>query len=98
MRETTGYKNPRQSEIRDLDMPESSETLPVAPPTESVAEAGLIAAAEIASTEAQHSPVSDEQMGIWSAIRESLRGSHRDYTVGPIGRSVILLAIPMVLE
>src|ERR1700704_5524055 len=35
---------------------------------------------------------------IWSAIRESLRGSHQDYTVGPIGRSIILLAIPMVLE
>src|SRR5216683_2887233 len=34
----------------------------------------------------------------WSAIRESLRGSHRDYTVGPVGRSIILLAIPMVLE
>jgi putative MATE family efflux protein len=34
----------------------------------------------------------------WSAIRESLRGSHRDYTKGPIGRSIILLAIPMVLE
>ena len=34
----------------------------------------------------------------WSAIREALRGSHRDYTVGPIGRSIILLAIPMVLE
>src|SRR5438132_2505816 len=34
----------------------------------------------------------------WGAIRESLRGSHQDYTVGPIGRSIILLAIPMVLE
>lgn len=34
----------------------------------------------------------------WSAIRESLRGSRQDYTVGPIGRSIILLAIPMVLE
>jgi putative MATE family efflux protein len=39
-----------------------------------------------------------EQQGLWSAIRESLRGSHRDYTVGPIGRAIILLAIPMVLE
>jgi MATE family, multidrug efflux pump len=33
-----------------------------------------------------------------SAIRESLRGSRQDYTVGPVGRSIILLAIPMVLE
>src|ERR1700724_3715908 len=35
---------------------------------------------------------------IWAAIRESLRGSHRDYTQGSIGRAVIMLAIPMVLE
>jgi putative MATE family efflux protein len=42
--------------------------------------------------------VASEPQGLWSAIRESLRGSHRDYTVGPIGRSIILLAIPMVLE
>src|SRR6266567_3082046 len=37
-------------------------------------------------------------MSLWSAIREALRGSHRDYTVGPVGRSIVLLAIPMVLE
>src|SRR5437868_8203235 len=37
-------------------------------------------------------------MSLWSAIREALRGSHKDYTVGPIGRSIVLLAIPMVLE
>src|SRR6187397_2535353 len=36
--------------------------------------------------------------GFWPAVREALRGSHKDYTTGPIGRSVILLAIPMVLE
>ncbi|MGH9968539.1 MAG: MATE family efflux transporter [Pyrinomonadaceae bacterium] len=41
---------------------------------------------------------SSEQPGIWDAVRESLRGSHRDYTRGPIGRSIILLAVPMVLE
>jgi putative MATE family efflux protein len=34
----------------------------------------------------------------WGSIREALRGSHQDYTVGPIGQSIILLAIPMVLE
>src|SRR5688572_24414608 len=39
-----------------------------------------------------------ESPGLWSAVRESLRGSHRDYTQGPVGRSIILLAIPMVLE
>ena len=35
---------------------------------------------------------------LWSAVKESLRGSHRDYTTGPVGRSILLLAIPMVLE
>ncbi|MEJ7809759.1 MAG: MATE family efflux transporter [Gemmatimonadaceae bacterium] len=31
-------------------------------------------------------------------IRGALRGAHHDYTEGPIGRAVLLLAIPMVLE
>ena len=34
----------------------------------------------------------------WGAIREALRGAHHDYTDGPIGRSIFLLAVPMVLE
>src|SRR6478736_1568288 len=41
---------------------------------------------------------SPDTPSFWSAIREALRGSHQDYTVGPVGRSIILLAIPMVLE
>src|SRR6266542_1915253 len=36
--------------------------------------------------------------GFWDSIREALRGSHRDFTTGPIGRSLLILAIPMVLE
>src|SRR5438270_1175795 len=36
--------------------------------------------------------------GFWSNVREALRGSDRDYTRGPIGRAIFLLAIPMVLE
>jgi MATE family, multidrug efflux pump len=34
----------------------------------------------------------------WSDVREALRGSEQDYTQGPIGRAILLLAIPMVLE
>jgi putative MATE family efflux protein len=40
----------------------------------------------------------EESQTLWSAVKESIRGSHRDYTRGPIGRAILLLAIPMVLE
>ena len=43
-------------------------------------------------------PINAVDEGIWNAIKEALRGSHRNYTEGPVGRSIILLAIPMVLE
>ena len=35
---------------------------------------------------------------IWATLREAVRGSHQDYTEAPIGRAVVLLAVPMVLE
>jgi len=31
-------------------------------------------------------------------VREAIRGSQQDYTEGPIGRALLLLAVPMVLE
>jgi putative MATE family efflux protein len=34
----------------------------------------------------------------WTVVRDAVRGSHHDYTSGPIGRAVVLLAIPMILE
>jgi putative MATE family efflux protein len=34
----------------------------------------------------------------WSTLKEAIRGSHLDYTEAPIGRAVVLLAVPMVLE
>jgi len=34
----------------------------------------------------------------WPLVREALRGSRRDLTDMPLGRAVLLLAVPMVLE
>jgi putative MATE family efflux protein len=42
--------------------------------------------------------VSPASQSWWLNIREALRGSQRDYTQGPIGTAIIILAIPMVLE
>jgi len=36
--------------------------------------------------------------GLWSGIKEALRGSQRNYTEGPIGRAILILSVPMVLE
>ncbi|NUQ27245.1 MAG: MATE family efflux transporter, partial [Acidobacteriaceae bacterium] len=35
---------------------------------------------------------------VWQSIREALRGGHQDFTSGSLNRSILLLAIPMVLE
>ena len=49
--------------------------------------------AETLSTGNQPSP------SVWSAIREALSGAHgRDFTEGPVGRAIFILAVPMVLE
>ncbi|HYV65447.1 MAG TPA: MATE family efflux transporter [Myxococcales bacterium] len=37
-------------------------------------------------------------MSLLATVREALRGTKQDYTDGPIGRSLVLLAVPMVLE
>ena len=35
---------------------------------------------------------------LWRDLRDSIRGVQRDYTSGPVGRAVLLLAVPMVIE
>jgi putative MATE family efflux protein len=36
--------------------------------------------------------------GWWATVRQAVRGSRHDYTSGPLGQAILLLAIPMVLE
>ncbi len=36
--------------------------------------------------------------GIWGTLREAVRGSPIDYTTAPVGRAVVMLAVPMVME
>ena len=38
-------------------------------------------------------------MSFWKTIRDAVSGDpHRDYTEGPLGRAIFMLAVPMVLE
>src|SRR6266581_2905787 len=47
--------------------------------------------------EKEHSTATDREPW-WRHVRNAIRGVHHDYTEGPIGRSLLLLAVPMVLE
>ena len=39
-----------------------------------------------------------QQHTFWGSVWEALRGSHQDFTSGNLNRTILLLAIPMVLE
>jgi putative MATE family efflux protein len=43
-------------------------------------------------------PLEGRAPSFWSSVREALKGSHQDFTSGSLNRSILLLAIPMVLE
>jgi putative MATE family efflux protein len=50
------------------------------------------------SFDAQATPIEAADNSFWSILREAVRGSSRDFTVEPIGRSLFLLSVPMILE
>jgi putative MATE family efflux protein len=43
-------------------------------------------------------PAGSRLAQFWSDLRLAVRGSRHDYTNGPVGRGIFLLAVPMVLE
>jgi putative MATE family efflux protein len=43
-------------------------------------------------------PADGRLRSLWSGVREAFKGSHQDFTTGSLNRSILLLAIPMVLE
>ncbi|HEX6183383.1 MAG TPA: MATE family efflux transporter [Pyrinomonadaceae bacterium] len=52
------------------------------------------------TTEAVRAAAGGEEPGLWAAVRDAVRGAHPkyDYTEGSIGRAILLLSVPMVLE
>ncbi|MEQ1645561.1 MAG: MATE family efflux transporter, partial [Pyrinomonadaceae bacterium] len=50
------------------------------------------------STNTGSTPVEAVDNSVWAVIREAVRGSERDFTQGPIGLAIFLLAVPMILE
>src|SRR5687768_18170005 len=45
-----------------------------------------------------HASPARGDFGVWATLRDAVRGSRQDLTTVPIGRAVVLLAVPMVLE
>lgn len=50
------------------------------------------------STETEAPAPAAAQHHWWDTVRDALRGGHHDYTSGSLGRAIILLAVPMVME
>ena len=54
---------------------------------------GITVSTEHSAPNTEHYP-----KGVWATLREAMRGSPIDYTTAPVGRAVVMLAVPMVME
>ena len=50
------------------------------------------------TSDSQSIPLPAQSGGFWHDLAAALRGTQHDYTSGPIGRAIFLLAVPMVIE
>lgn len=50
------------------------------------------------SFDAKDPSVGSVDNSFWPVLKEAFRGTERDFTVGPIGLGIFLLAVPMILE
>lgn len=55
-------------------------------------------AAGTATVEQADLPTQPGRGGFWALVRQSLRGARHDLTTLPLGRAILLLAVPMVIE
>src|SRR5579871_3898164 len=46
----------------------------------------------------QSSPSGSHSPGFWASLREAVAGSRQDFTEARLGRAIVMLAVPMVLE
>src|SRR4051812_5048362 len=66
--------------------------------TATVADTATAAAAATPTVDASELPAQPSRGGFWALLRESLRGARHDFTTLPLGRAILLLAVPMVIE
>jgi putative MATE family efflux protein len=53
---------------------------------------------DVTPTSAPSAPPTAPTERFWALVREAVAGSHRDFTQESLGRAILLLAVPMVLE